>query len=83
VRISHVYLQCQRSYFLAFLDFRNLDDPNDKSFEPHATDYPVVEIEYPNYGASERFILLFPIDKDDYQPIKELMYTLYTTVECK
>jgi H3 lysine-79-specific histone-lysine N-methyltransferase len=35
-------------------DFRNLDDPNDKSWEPHPTDYPWAELEYPNNEASER-----------------------------
>ncbi|KDQ19819.1 hypothetical protein BOTBODRAFT_378872 [Botryobasidium botryosum FD-172 SS1] len=59
--------------------FRNLEDPDDKSFEPHLTDYPVVELEYPT--ANERFPLLFPIDKDDYQPIKELMNTLRAIIE--
>jgi hypothetical protein len=37
-------------------DFKNLDDPNDTSFDPHPTDYPVVELEYPNTSASERYV---------------------------
>ncbi|KAF8168375.1 hypothetical protein B0H34DRAFT_57428 [Crassisporium funariophilum] len=34
--------------------FKNLDDLTDESFAPHPTNYPVVELEYPNTGASER-----------------------------
>ncbi len=41
-----------------FSDFTNPHDPNDKSFDPHLTGYPVVELEYPNTYASERFVLL-------------------------
>jgi H3 lysine-79-specific histone-lysine N-methyltransferase len=56
------YKACR--YFLTFLqllvqlpaDFTNPDDPDDKSFEPHPDHYPVVELEYPNHGASERFV---------------------------
>ncbi|CAA7264669.1 unnamed protein product [Cyclocybe aegerita] len=62
--------------------FKNPNDPNDKSFEPHPTDYPVVELEFPNKGASERFILLAPKDKDHYNPIMDLERSLYTIVEC-
>ncbi|KAF8895018.1 hypothetical protein CPB84DRAFT_1682451, partial [Gymnopilus junonius] len=58
-------------------------NPNDKSFEPHFTNYPVVELEYPNRDASERFILLAPKDKDHYNPIMDLERTLYTIVECQ
>ena len=36
------------------VDFRNPLDPDDKSFEAHPTDYPAVELEYPNTRASER-----------------------------
>ncbi|KAH9487179.1 Histone-lysine N-methyltransferase, H3 lysine-79 specific [Psilocybe cubensis] len=62
--------------------FKNPNDPNDKSFEPHPTNYPVVELEYPNSFAAERFILLAPKDKDHYNPIMDLERTLYTIVEC-
>ncbi|KAE9397843.1 DOT1-domain-containing protein [Gymnopus androsaceus JB14] len=61
--------------------FSNPNDPDDKSFEPHETNYPVVELEYPNDAASERFILLAPKDKDHYSPIMDLEKTLYTIVE--
>ena len=37
-------------------DFRNPEDPDDKSFEPHPTDYPVVDLEFPNTGACERSV---------------------------
>ncbi|KAG8864286.1 Nucleosomal histone H3-Lys79 methylase [Tulasnella sp. 330] len=60
--------------------FRNLDDPADTSFNPHPTAYPVVQLEYPNYEASERFILLSPLDPDHYHPIIELMEAIYTIV---
>ncbi|KIM48470.1 hypothetical protein M413DRAFT_36140, partial [Hebeloma cylindrosporum] len=56
-------------------------DPDDKSFEPHPTDYPFVDLEYPNSGAKERFILLAPKDKDHYNPIMDLEKSLYTIVE--
>ncbi|KAL0950585.1 hypothetical protein HGRIS_007377 [Hohenbuehelia grisea] len=62
--------------------FTNPSDPNDKSFEPHPTDYPVAELEYPNSNATERFVLLAPKDKDHYNPILCLEKTLYTMIEC-
>ncbi|KAF8330438.1 histone methylation protein DOT1-domain-containing protein [Cantharellus anzutake] len=62
--------------------FRNPSDLNDKSFEPDSLQLPIVEFQYPNHGASERFLLLYPWDKDDYQPVKELMRTLSTIVDC-
>ncbi|KAF9524683.1 hypothetical protein CPB83DRAFT_725336, partial [Crepidotus variabilis] len=58
-------------------------DPTDTRFEASSTSYPVVELEYPNKGASERYILLAPKDKDHYNPIMDLERTLYTIVECK
>ena len=79
------------------VDFKNPADPNDKSFEVHPTDYPTVELEYPNTHASERwgprlrrlhplltlsrFILLAPKDKDHYDPILCLKQSLFTIVE--
>ncbi|KAF8971602.1 hypothetical protein BDZ97DRAFT_1607554, partial [Flammula alnicola] len=57
-------------------------NPDDLSFDPHPTNYPVAELEYPNSGASERFILLAPKDKDHYNPIMDLERSLYTIVEC-
>ncbi|KAG6874167.1 hypothetical protein C0995_005585 [Termitomyces sp. Mi166 len=62
--------------------FRNHDDPRDYRFKPHPTRYPVVELEYPNTGAVERFILLAPKDKDHYNPIMDLEKSLYTIIEC-
>ncbi|KAG5638184.1 hypothetical protein H0H81_001386 [Sphagnurus paluster] len=62
--------------------FRNLDDPTDYRFKPHPDNYPVVELEYPNNCAVERFILLAPKDKDHYNPIMDLEKSLYTIVEC-
>ncbi len=38
-------------------DFTNPDDPKDMSFKPHL--YPMVELEYPNQGASERCLFFF------------------------
>ncbi len=37
-------------------DFKNPNDPHDKSFDPHPTDYPVGELEFPNSGATERYV---------------------------
>ncbi|GJE94257.1 DOT1-domain-containing protein [Phanerochaete sordida] len=61
--------------------FRNPDDPEDTSFQPHPTKYPVAELEYPNTFAAERFILLEPRDKDHYNPIVDLQQTLYCIIE--
>ncbi|KAF5370802.1 hypothetical protein D9758_002119 [Tetrapyrgos nigripes] len=63
--------------------FKNPEDPDDTSFEPHPQKYPWVVLEYPNTGASEKFILLAPKDKDHYSPILDLEKTLYTIAECK
>ena len=38
------------------VDFKNPADPNDKSFEVHLTDYPTVELEFPNTNASETWV---------------------------
>ncbi|KAI0056768.1 DOT1-domain-containing protein [Artomyces pyxidatus] len=62
--------------------FRNPNNPSDASFEPHPTEYPVAELEFPNSGACERFILLAPKDKDHYAPILDLERTLYCMLEC-
>ncbi|GLB36625.1 putative histone methyltransferase that specifically methylates histone H3 to form H3K79me [Lyophyllum shimeji] len=62
--------------------FKNHDNPSDYSFKPHPTNYPVAELEYPNNGAVERFILLAPKDKDHYNPIMDLERSLYTIIEC-
>ncbi|PIL29975.1 hypothetical protein GSI_07886 [Ganoderma sinense ZZ0214-1] len=61
--------------------FKNPLDPQDKSFEPHPTDYPIVDLQYPNTDAQERFILLAPKDKDHYNPIMCLESTLYTIIQ--
>lgn len=39
------------------LVFKNLDDPSDKSFEPES--YPVMDLEFPNNHASERYVGFF------------------------
>ncbi|KAK7041733.1 Nucleosomal histone H3-Lys79 methylase [Paramarasmius palmivorus] len=61
--------------------FHNPDDPNDTSFEPHPTNYPVCDLEYPNTDAVERFVLLQPKDKDHYSPIMDFEASLYTIVK--
>jgi [histone H3]-lysine79 N-trimethyltransferase len=38
--------------------FKNLEDVDDRSWDPHPTNYPAVELEYPNTGASERCVFL-------------------------
>ncbi|KAG6831644.1 hypothetical protein H0H92_008721 [Tricholoma furcatifolium] len=60
------------------------DPHNDRNygFKPHPTNYPVAELEYPNTGAVERFILLAPKDKDHYNPIMDLENSLYTILNC-
>jgi len=76
--------------------FRNLDDPEDKSFEPEA--FPMMELEFPNTQASERsvlsslfdviknnknrYLLLAPRDPDHYHPVYCLEASLYIIVEC-
>jgi len=41
------------------VDFKNPNDPQDRSFDPHPTNYPVGELEFPNSGASERCVSPF------------------------
>lgn len=73
-----VVLRIMKSYVQYF---KNPNDPHDRSFDPHPTNYPVGELEFPNSGASERYILLAPRDKDHYSPILDLERTLYTIIE--
>ncbi|KAI0656838.1 S-adenosyl-L-methionine-dependent methyltransferase [Cubamyces menziesii] len=61
--------------------FTNPADPEDRSFDPHPTLYPYTTLEYPNSGASERFILLAPKDPDHYNPIMCLESSLHTIVK--
>ncbi|KAH9992511.1 histone methylation protein DOT1-domain-containing protein [Russula compacta] len=73
-----VVLRLMKSYVRYF---KNPNDPHDRYFDPHPTDYPVAELEFPNTGATERYILLAPKDKDHYSPILDLERTLYTIIE--
>ncbi|EGN94060.1 hypothetical protein SERLA73DRAFT_188615 [Serpula lacrymans var. lacrymans S7.3] len=61
--------------------FKNLDDPEDTSFEPHPTNYPVTKLEYPNNDACESFILLTPKDKNHYDPIMCLELSLHAIIK--
>lgn len=61
--------------------FHNPDDPNDRSFDPHPTDFPFVVLEYPNTNAREVFPLLVPKDEDHYSPVKEVKKSLFTIIE--
>ncbi|TFK79576.1 DOT1-domain-containing protein [Polyporus arcularius HHB13444] len=61
--------------------FKNPHDPDDMSWEPHPTKYPVAELEYPNSGASERFILLIPRDHEHYNPLICLESSLHAMVK--
>ncbi|OSD05613.1 DOT1-domain-containing protein [Trametes coccinea BRFM310] len=61
--------------------FTNPEDPEDRSFDPHPTEYPATWLEYPNTCASERFILLAPKDPDHYNPIMCLESSLYTIIQ--
>ncbi|KAL0578516.1 hypothetical protein V5O48_003459 [Marasmius crinis-equi] len=74
-------LTCRVLLFFIRADFHNPEDPNDTSFDPHPTYYPVVELEYPNSDACERYILLQPKDKDHYNPILDFEKSLYTIIE--
>ncbi|EEB87268.1 hypothetical protein MPER_15459, partial [Moniliophthora perniciosa FA553] len=58
-------------------------DPTDNRFEPHPTNYPLCELEYPNTDSMERFVLLQPKDKDHYSPIMDFERSLYTIVKCE
>ncbi|RDX51423.1 DOT1-domain-containing protein [Lentinus brumalis] len=62
-------------------DFKNPQDPDDMSWEPHPTKYPMAELEYPNSGASERFILLIPRDHEHYNPLICLESSLHAMVK--
>ena len=42
---------------VSHLDFKNPNDPHDKDFDPHPTDYPVGELEFPNSGATEKYVI--------------------------
>ncbi|KAF9818481.1 hypothetical protein IEO21_02719 [Rhodonia placenta] len=66
----------------SYVDFKNPDNPDDESFNPDPVSYPVTELEYPNSGASEKFILLAPRDREHYNPIMCLENTLYTMLRC-
>src|SRR5712672_3143746 len=49
-------LVCFTLTTLSYADFKNPNDPHDGSFDPHPTDYPVSELEFPNSGASEWYV---------------------------
>ncbi|KAF7306373.1 Histone-lysine N-methyltransferase, H3 lysine-79 specific [Mycena indigotica] len=70
-----MHLRTYRGYF------KNYQDPSDRSFQQSPNRYPTVELEYPNRTASEKYILLAPVDKDHYNPIMDVEKTLYTIVE--
>ncbi|KAI0247837.1 hypothetical protein BJV78DRAFT_863147 [Lactifluus subvellereus] len=53
-----VVLRLMKSYVQYF---KNPNDPHDKSFDPHPTDYPVGELEFPNSGATERYVFVFSV----------------------
>ncbi|RXW15085.1 hypothetical protein EST38_g10773 [Candolleomyces aberdarensis] len=74
---EEVVKRLMKSYKSYFMD---PNDPENRCFDPHPTDYPVVELEYPNTNAKERYILLAPKDKDHYNPIMDLEKSLYTIV---
>src|SRR5712671_780438 len=52
-------LVCITLTTLSYADFKNQNDPHDRSFDPHPIDYPVGELEFPNSGASERYVSPF------------------------
>lgn len=50
------FLSPNEIYFTFHVDFKNPNDADDKSFDPHPTEYPFVDLEYPNSGAKERCV---------------------------
>ncbi|KAJ3528818.1 hypothetical protein NMY22_g9253 [Coprinellus aureogranulatus] len=61
--------------------FRNPGNEEDRTFEPHETRYPVVQLLYPSAEVSERYILLAPKNKEGYNPIRDLELTIYTMAD--
>ncbi|KAL5495719.1 DOT1 [Sanghuangporus weigelae] len=59
--------------------FRSPNDPKDMSYE--LSELPTVELEYPNTGAIETFLLARPKDEDHYDPTLDIENTLSTFVK--
>ncbi|KAL5534685.1 hypothetical protein ACEPAG_1149 [Sanghuangporus baumii] len=59
--------------------FRNPNDPKDMSYE--LSELPTVELEYPNTGAIETFLLARPKDEDHYDPTLDIENTLSTLIK--
>ncbi|OCB92051.1 DOT1-domain-containing protein [Sanghuangporus baumii] len=59
--------------------FRNPNDPEDMSYE--LSKLPTVELEYPNTGAVETFLLARPKDEDHYDPTLDIENTLTTFIK--
>ncbi|KAL5518527.1 DOT1 [Sanghuangporus vaninii] len=59
--------------------FRNPNDPEDMSYE--LSELPTVELEYPNTGAVETFLLARPKDEDHYDPTLDIENTLTTFIK--
>jgi hypothetical protein len=57
--------------------FKNLDDPDDKSFEPEA--YPVMELEYPNSQASEKSVSYILVDIGVFNVVLAFYFSLQGT----
>ncbi|GAA5870128.1 hypothetical protein JCM1840_003592 [Sporobolomyces johnsonii] len=59
-------------------------DPSDlqrSTAEWAGADVPVIELEYPAVGATERFALLAPKSVDEYNPIEDVMRTILTVLD--
>ncbi|KAI5120226.1 hypothetical protein M0805_000040 [Coniferiporia weirii] len=61
-------------------EFRNPENKGDLSFELYPVGFPTVELEYPNDGALEEYLLYAPRDKDHYNPVLCLELSLCTIV---
>ncbi|KAF7319741.1 Histone-lysine N-methyltransferase, H3 lysine-79 specific [Mycena kentingensis (nom. inval.)] len=70
-----LHLRTYRQYF------KDPSDPTSIAFKPSPKDSPVVELEYPNTDAVERFILLEPKDREHYNPIFDIETALNTIVQ--
>ena len=53
--LTCAYIHHRYHYYIR-ADFKNPNDPHDRSFDAHPTNYPVGELEFPNSGATERYV---------------------------
>ncbi|GAA5865247.1 hypothetical protein JCM8547_008329 [Rhodosporidiobolus lusitaniae] len=61
--------------------FHDPSDPNNPTVAWAGNEVPVVELEFPAKGATERFALLAPRTDDEYNPIEDVMRTILTILD--